>query len=166
VVRAQRGQASKGRIEALRIGEMSTALRVTRDQQEPALSGAADKSPAKRYGGDARTTRHRGYDASQSRRPMIEYIFGWGKLHGTMQTPRHPSCRRHLHAQPHRLKSRPYAKTPASLRLNNTRQIMTLQTPTEPQAKRLPARHQTVTGQSATIRIQVLQQTARTTLTR
>lgn len=35
---------------------------------------------------DERTTRHRGYGMSQSRRAMVECIFGWGKQHGTMRT--------------------------------------------------------------------------------
>jgi transposase len=43
---------------------------------------------------DARTTRHRSYGASQSRRPMIECIFGWGKLHGTMRKTKHRGIRR------------------------------------------------------------------------
>jgi hypothetical protein len=34
---------------------------------------------------DKRTTRHAGYTMSQSRRAMIECIFGWGKQHGTMR---------------------------------------------------------------------------------
>ena len=34
---------------------------------------------------DNRTTRYRGYTISQSRRAMIECIFGWGKQHGTMR---------------------------------------------------------------------------------
>lgn len=38
---------------------------------------------------DLRTTRHDGYGMSQSRRPMIECIFGWGKLHGTMRKTKH-----------------------------------------------------------------------------
>ncbi len=32
---------------------------------------------------------HRGYETSQSRRAMIECIFGWGKQHGTMRKTRH-----------------------------------------------------------------------------
>jgi hypothetical protein len=43
---------------------------------------------------DGRTTRHGGYAASQSRRPMIECIFGWGKQHGTMRKTRHRGIRR------------------------------------------------------------------------
>ena len=38
---------------------------------------------------DGRTTRHEGYGMSQSRRPMIECIFGWGKQHGTMRKTKH-----------------------------------------------------------------------------
>ena len=38
---------------------------------------------------DARTTRHQGYGMSQSRRAMIECIFGWGKQHGTMRKTKH-----------------------------------------------------------------------------
>ena len=38
---------------------------------------------------DGRTTRHASYGMSQSRRAMIECIFGWGKQHGTMRKPKH-----------------------------------------------------------------------------
>ena len=38
---------------------------------------------------DRRTTRHAGYGMSQSRRPVIECIFGWGKQHGTMRKTKH-----------------------------------------------------------------------------
>ena len=38
---------------------------------------------------DGRTTRHTGYGMSQSRRAMIECIFGWGKQHGTMRKTKH-----------------------------------------------------------------------------
>jgi transposase len=38
---------------------------------------------------DARTTRHDGYGMSQTRRKMIECIFGWGKQHGTMRKTKH-----------------------------------------------------------------------------
>ena len=34
---------------------------------------------------DTRTTRHPGYGISQTQRKMIECMFGWGKLHGTMR---------------------------------------------------------------------------------
>jgi transposase len=38
---------------------------------------------------DARTTRHAGYGISQTRRAMIECVFGWGKQHGTMRKTKH-----------------------------------------------------------------------------
>lgn len=38
---------------------------------------------------DARTTRHDGYGMSQTRRKMIECLFGWGKQHGTMRKTKH-----------------------------------------------------------------------------
>ncbi len=38
---------------------------------------------------DGRTTRHDGYGMSQTRRAMIECIFGWGKQHGTMRKTKH-----------------------------------------------------------------------------
>jgi transposase len=38
---------------------------------------------------DERTTRHKGYGRSQSRRCWIECIFGWGKQHGTMRKTKH-----------------------------------------------------------------------------
>jgi len=52
---------------------------------------AQNKSPTKtgkrrRSAIDGRTTR---YDQSQKRRKMIEYIFGWGKQHGTMRKTKH-----------------------------------------------------------------------------
>jgi transposase len=43
---------------------------------------------------DGRTTRHGSYAASQSRRAMIECIFGWGKQHGTMRKTKHRGIRR------------------------------------------------------------------------
>jgi hypothetical protein len=38
---------------------------------------------------DQRTTRHDGYGMSQTRRAMIECIFGWGKQHGTLRKTKH-----------------------------------------------------------------------------
>lgn len=38
---------------------------------------------------DQRTTRHPGYGISQSRRAMVEGIFGWGKQHDTMRKTKH-----------------------------------------------------------------------------
>jgi transposase len=38
---------------------------------------------------DARTTRRASYGMSQTRRAMVECIFGWGKQHGTMRKTKH-----------------------------------------------------------------------------
>jgi transposase len=38
---------------------------------------------------DGRTARHPGYGMSQTRRAMIECVFGWGKQHGTMRKTKH-----------------------------------------------------------------------------
>ncbi len=38
---------------------------------------------------DGRPTRHAGYRASQTRRAMIDCIFGWGKQHGTLRKTKH-----------------------------------------------------------------------------
>ena len=43
---------------------------------------------------DGRTTRYEGYGMSQSRRAMIECMFGWGKQHGTMRKTKHRGIRR------------------------------------------------------------------------
>ena len=43
---------------------------------------------------DGRTTRHVGYALSQTRRKVIECIFGWGKQHGTMRKTKHRSVER------------------------------------------------------------------------
>ena len=44
---------------------------------------------AQRSAIDARTTRHIGYQISQTCRKMTECIFGWGKQHGTMRKTKH-----------------------------------------------------------------------------
>jgi transposase len=43
---------------------------------------------------DGRTIRHASYAKSQSRRAMIECIFGWGKQHGTLRKTKHRGIRR------------------------------------------------------------------------
>jgi len=49
----------------------------------------AQNDTARRSAIDRRTTRHDGYGMSQSRLPMIECQFGWGKQHGTMRKTKH-----------------------------------------------------------------------------
>jgi len=56
---------------------------------------AVSKTGKKRQSAiDGRTTRHDGYGMSQSRRAMIECIFGWGKQHGTMRKTKHRGIHR------------------------------------------------------------------------
>jgi hypothetical protein len=52
-------------------------------------NGVTKTGKSRRSAIDERTTRHQGYGMSQSRRPMIECIFGWGKQHGTMRKTKH-----------------------------------------------------------------------------
>ena len=52
-------------------------------------NGVTKTGKRRRSAIDGRTIRHEGYGMSQSRRAMIECIFGWGKLHGTMRKTKH-----------------------------------------------------------------------------
>jgi hypothetical protein len=52
-------------------------------------NGQTKTGKSRRSAIDERTTRHQGYGMSQSRRAMIECIFGWGKQHGTMRKTKH-----------------------------------------------------------------------------
>jgi transposase len=52
-------------------------------------NGVTKTGKCRRSAIDERTTRHEGYAMSQSRRAMIECIFGWGKQHGTMRKTKH-----------------------------------------------------------------------------
>jgi recombination DNA repair RAD52 pathway protein len=52
-------------------------------------NGATKTGKNRRSAIDERTTRHDGYGMSQSRRAMIECIFGLGKQHGTMRKTKH-----------------------------------------------------------------------------
>lgn len=71
-------------IEALR--EINVTPHVAQNDSET-KTGKRRKSAI-----DAPTTRHAGYTMSQSRRAMIECIFGWGKQHGTMRKSKHRGC--------------------------------------------------------------------------
>ena len=52
-------------------------------------NGLTKTGTSRRSAIDERTTRHQGYDLSQTRRAMTECIFGWGKQHGTMRKTKH-----------------------------------------------------------------------------
>jgi hypothetical protein len=57
-------------------------------------NGPTKTGKSRRSAIDERTTRHEGYGMSQTRRAMIECIFGWGKQHGTMRKTKHRGIRR------------------------------------------------------------------------
>jgi transposase len=66
------------------------ALRVLNVTPHVAQNDAVTKTGKHRRSAiDQRTTRHPGYGMSQSRRAMIECIFGWGKQHGTLRKTKH-----------------------------------------------------------------------------
>ena len=52
-------------------------------------NGITKTGKSRRSAIDERTTRHQRYGMPQSRRAMIECIFGWGKQHGTMRKTKH-----------------------------------------------------------------------------
>lgn len=65
-------------------------LRAMQVTPHVARNDAATKTGKRRQSAiDGRTTRHAGYGMSQSRRAMIECVFGWGKQHGTMRKTKH-----------------------------------------------------------------------------
>lgn len=66
------------------------ALRASNVSPHVAQNDSLTKTGKRRTSAiDARTTRHDGYGKSQTRRKMIECIFGWGKQHGTMRKTKH-----------------------------------------------------------------------------
>jgi DDE family transposase len=68
------------------------AINVTPHVTQNNSAGKTGKS--RRSAVDERTMRHEGYGRSQSRRAMIECIFGLGKQHGTMRKTKHRGIRR------------------------------------------------------------------------
>lgn len=78
---ADKGYDSKDHVANLR--KAGVTPHVAQNQSET-TTGKQRKSAI-----DARTTRHAGYGMSQTRRKMIECIFGWGKQHGTMRKTKH-----------------------------------------------------------------------------
>jgi transposase len=67
-----------------------SALRQLGVTPHVACNDAPTKTGKRRRSGiDRRTIRHCGYAMSQTRRAMIECIFGWGKQHGTMRKTKH-----------------------------------------------------------------------------
>jgi transposase len=71
------------------------ALRVANVTPHVAQNECVTKAGKQRKSAiDGRTTRHEGYAMSQTRRKMIECIFGWGKQHGTMRRTKHCGAHR------------------------------------------------------------------------
>ncbi|HVY89706.1 MAG TPA: transposase, partial [Hyphomonadaceae bacterium] len=82
--RSKAGRITAGADKAYDTADHVAALRLMGVAPHVARNDTARRSAI-----DARTTRHPGYGMSQSRRPMIECIFGWGKQHGTMRKTKH-----------------------------------------------------------------------------
>ena len=91
---AQRRAAGRritvGEDKAYDTADHVTNLRALGVTPHVARNDAATKTGRRRRSAiDGRTLRHVGYWLSQTRRAMIECIFGWGKQHGTMRKTRH-----------------------------------------------------------------------------
>jgi transposase len=94
MLKAQRRDAGHritvGEDKAYDTADHVAALRRMQVTPHVARNDAETKTGKRRRSAiDARTTRHGGYRKSQSRRAMIECIFGWGKQHGTMRKTKH-----------------------------------------------------------------------------
>jgi len=86
----KRGRLTVGEDKAYDTQDHVTALRQINVTPHVAQNDSETKTGRRRKSAvDARTTRHIGYRMSQSRRAMIECIFGWGKQHGTMRKAKH-----------------------------------------------------------------------------
>jgi hypothetical protein len=90
---------------------------------------------------DERITRHPGYGMSQSRRAMIECIFGWGKQHGTKPSFAASVVSPPTPAQSDRRQPDPHSQTGHSLarpasRPQNTSQLSNTSPNKHPQGKR------------------------------
>jgi hypothetical protein len=83
-------RVTAGEDKAYDTAEHVAALRDMKVTPHVASNDAATKTGKRRRSAiDGRTTRHPGYRMSQTRRAMIECIFGWGKQHGTMRRTKH-----------------------------------------------------------------------------
>jgi transposase len=88
--RSRRRRITAGEDKAYDTADHVAALRDLGVTPHVARNDAETKTGKRRRSTiDGRTTRHRGYAMSQTRRAMIECIFGWGKQHGTMRKTKH-----------------------------------------------------------------------------
>jgi hypothetical protein len=83
-------RVTAGEDKAYDTADHATALRAANVTPHVAQNDCVTKAGKRRKSAiDGRTTRHEGYTMSQTRRKMIECIFGWGKQHGTMRKTKH-----------------------------------------------------------------------------
>ena len=88
--KAAGGRITVGEDKAYDTADHVAALRGLGVTPHVACNDAPTKTGKRRRSAvDGRTTRHAGYGMSQTRRAMIECIFGWGKQHGTMRRSKH-----------------------------------------------------------------------------
>jgi transposase len=90
LAKRKRRRLSVGEDKAYDTSDHIEALRKINVTPHVAQNDSETKTGKRRKSAiDARTTRHINYRMSQSRRAMIECIFGWGKQHGTMRKTKH-----------------------------------------------------------------------------
>lgn len=99
LLKAQRKQAGRritaGEDKAYDTADHVANLRAIEVTPHVTQNEALTKTGKKRRSAiDGRTTRYDGYGMSQTRRAMIECIFGWGKQHGTLRKIKHRGIRR------------------------------------------------------------------------
>jgi transposase len=91
----QRRRITLGADKAYDTADHVADLRVAGITPHVAQNEAPTKTGKRRRSAiDGRTTRHAGYGMSQTRRAMIECVFGWGKQHGTMRKTKHRGVER------------------------------------------------------------------------
>ena len=94
-VKAKGGRVTVGEDKAYDTVDHVATLRAMNVAPHVAQNNGVTKTGKQRRSAiDERTTRHKGYGMSQTRRAMIECIFGWGKLHGTMRKTKHRGIHR------------------------------------------------------------------------
>lgn len=88
--KARGGRITAGEDKAYDTADHVAALRAANVTPHVTQNDGVTKTGKRRRSAiDRRTTRHDGYGMSQTRRAMIECIFGWGKQHGTLRKTKH-----------------------------------------------------------------------------
>jgi len=88
--KARGGRVTAGEDKAYDTADHVAALRAVNVTPHVTQNNGLTKTGKQRRSAiDERTTRHDGYAMSQTRRAMIECIFGWGKQHGTLRKIKH-----------------------------------------------------------------------------